>query len=62
MNTTMIKLSGYVAKPKRRARKGTSIFLCEWPLYAASLFPYKAVMEAYEQLIPVGEQVSFSLF
>ena len=43
VDTTMIKVSGFVAKPRH-------------PYF------HKAVMDAYEQLIPAGEQISYFIY
>ena len=62
VNTTMIKLSGYVAKPETARKKGAHQYFFVNGRYMRHPYFHKAVMEAYEQLIPVGEQVSYFLY
>ena len=61
VNTTMIKISGFVAKPETSRKKGAHQYFCERALYASPYF-HKAVMDAYEQLIPAGEQISYFIY
>ena len=56
VNTTMVKISGYIAK------KGAHQYFFVNGRYMRHPYFHKAVMEAYEQLIPVGEQVSYFIY
>ena len=60
VNTTMVKISGYIAKPETARKKGAHFFVNG--RYMRHPYFHKAVMEAYEQLIPVGEQVSYFIY
>ena len=62
VDTTLIHLKGFVGKPDSSKKKG-----CHQYLFVNGRFmrhPYfaKAIMEAYDQLIPTGEQVPYFLY
>ncbi len=62
VDTTLIRLKGFVGRPEAAKKNG-----CHQYLFANGRFmrhPYfaKAVMEAYDQLIPTGEQVPYFLY
>lgn len=62
VNTTMIKVSGYVAKPETSRKKGAHQFFFVNNRYMRHPYFHKAVMDAYEHLIPAGEQISYFLY
>lgn len=62
VNTTMIKVTGYVAKPEAARKKGAHQYFFVNGRYMRHPYFHRAVMEAYEQLIPVGEQVSYFIY
>ena len=62
VNTTMVKISGYVAKPETARKKGAHQYFFVNGRYMRHPYFHKAVMEAYEQLIPVGEQISYFIY
>lgn len=62
VNTTMISLSGYVAKPETARKKGAHQYFFVNGRYMRHPYFHRAVMEAYDQLIPVGEQVSYFIY
>ena len=62
VNTTMIKISGYVAKPEAARKKGAHQYFFVNGRYMRHPYFHKAVMDAYEQLIPIGEQISYFLY
>lgn len=62
VNTTMVKVSGYVAKPEAARKKGAHQYFFVNGRYMRHPYFHKAVMDAYEQLIPVGEQVSYFIY
>ncbi|MBD9109333.1 DNA mismatch repair endonuclease MutL [Bacteroides nordii] len=62
VNTTMIKISGYVAKPETARKKGAHQYFFVNGRYMRHPYFHKAVMDAYEQLIPIGEQISYFLY
>lgn len=62
VNTTMIKISGFVAKPETSRKKGAHQYFFVNGRYMRHPYFHKAVMEAYEQLIPAGEQISYFIY
>ena len=62
VNTTMVKVSGFVAKPESARKKGSHQYFFVNGRYMRHPYFHKAVMEAYEQLIPTGEQVSYFIY
>ena len=62
VDTTMIKVSGFVAKPESARKKGYHQYFFVNGRYMRHPYFHKAVMEAYENLIPVGEQVSYFIY
>lgn len=62
VDTTMIKVSGYVAKPEASRKKGAHQYFFVNGRYMRHPYFHKAVMEAYEQLIPAGEQISYFIY
>lgn len=62
VNTTMVKITGYVAKPETARKKGAHQYFFVNGRYMRHPYFHKAVMEAYEQLIPAGEQVSYFIY
>lgn len=62
VNTTMIRISGYVAKPETARKKGAHQYFFVNGRYMRHPYFHKAVMDAYEQLLPVGEQISYFLY
>lgn len=62
VNTTMIKVSGFVAKPETARKKGAHQYFFVNGRYMRHPYFHKAVMDAYEQLIPTGEQISYFLY
>ena len=62
VDTTMIKISGFVAKPETARKKGVHQYFFVNGRYMRHPYFHKAVMDAYEQLIPVGEQISYFIY
>ena len=62
VNTSLIHISGFVSKPEYAHKKGNHQYFFVNGRYMRHPYFHKAVMEAYEQLIPVGEQVSYFLY
>lgn len=62
VDTTMIGISGFVAKPETARKKGAHQYFFVNGRYMRHPYFHKAVMDAYEQLIPAGEQVSYFLY
>ncbi|MFV0546498.1 MAG: DNA mismatch repair endonuclease MutL [Bacteroides sp.] len=62
VETTMIKITGYVAKPETSRKKGAHQYFFVNGRYMRHPYFHKAVMEAYEHLIPSGEQISYFIY
>ncbi len=62
VHTTMVHLSGFVGKPDTARRKGARQYFFVNGRYMRHPYFHKAVMDAYEHLVPVGEQVSYFLY
>lgn len=62
VETTLVKISGFVAKPESARKKGAHQYFFVNNRYMRHPYFHKAVMDAYEQLIPVGEQISYFLY
>lgn len=62
VDTTMVRVSGYVGKPETARKKGARQFFFVNGRYMRHPYFHKAVMEAYEHLIPAGEQVSYFIY
>lgn len=62
VETMMIKISGYVSKPETARKKGAHQYFFVNGRYMRHPYFHKAVMDAYDQLIPVGDQVSYFIY
>lgn len=62
VDTTLIKISGFVAKPETARKKGAHQYFFVNGRYMRHPYFHKAVMDAYEQLIPSGEQISYFIY
>ena len=62
VETTMCKISGFVGKPESARRKNTRQYFFVNGRYMKHPYFSKAVMNAYDRLIPVGEQVPFFIY
>lgn len=62
VDTTMVKVSGYVAKPETARKKGAHQYFFVNGRYMRHPYFHKAVMDAFEQLIPAGEQISYFIY
>ncbi|MEG1684462.1 MAG: DNA mismatch repair endonuclease MutL [Bacteroides sp.] len=60
--TTMIKISGFVAKPEAARKKGAHQYFFVNGRYMRHPYFHKAVSQAYEHLLPIGEQISYFLY
>lgn len=60
--TSLITINGFVAKPETSRKKGCHQYFFVNGRYMRHPYFHKAVMEAYERLIPAGEQVSYFLY
>lgn len=62
VDTTLIHLSGFVGKPESARKKGAHQYFFTNGRYMKHPYFHKAVMEAFEQLIPAGEQIPYFLY
>ena len=62
VDTTLIKISGFIAKPDTARKKGAHQYFFVNGRYMRHPYFHKAVMEAYERLIPTGEQISYFIY
>lgn len=60
--TDIVSVSGYVAKPETSKKKGTHQFFFVNGRYMRSPYFNSAIMRHYENLIPVGEHISYFLY
>ena len=61
IDTTLVKLQGYVGKPENARKRNALQFMFVNERYMRHPYFHKAVMTAYEQLIPEGEQPNYFL-
>lgn len=62
VETTMCKVSGFVGKPESARKKGAHQFFFVNGRYMKHPYFHKAVMAAYDRLLPQGEQVPYFLY
>lgn len=62
VDTTMARISGFVARPESARKKGARQYFFVNGRYMRHPYFHKAIMDAYEHLIPVGEQVSYFIY
>ena len=62
VDTTMVRITGFVGRPDSSRKKGARQFFFVNGRYMRHPYFHKAVMDAYERLIPVGEQVSYFIY
>ena len=62
VDTTMVRVSGFVGRPDSSRKKGARQFFFVNGRYMRHPYFHKAVMDAYERLIPAGEQVSYFIY
>ncbi len=60
--TSLVKISGYVSKPESSRKKGARQFFFVNGRYMRHPYFHSAVMHAYENMIPAGEQVSYFIY
>lgn len=61
-DTSLVSISGYIAKPECSRKKGSRQFFFVNGRYMRHPYFHSAVMKAYENLIPVGEQISYFIY
>ncbi|MBR4828875.1 MAG: DNA mismatch repair endonuclease MutL [Muribaculaceae bacterium] len=61
INTSIVKIQGYVGKPENCRKRNALQFMFVNERFMRHPYFHKAVMSAYEQLIPEGEQPNYFL-
>lgn len=62
VETSMVRVSGFVGKPETARKKGARQYFFVNGRYMRHPYFHKAIMDAYEHLVPVGEQVSYFIY
>lgn len=62
VETSLVSISGYVAKPEASKKKGHHQYFFVNGRYMRHPYFLSAVKKAYENIIPVGEQISFFIY
>lgn len=62
VETTLCKINGFIGKPESARKKGTHEFFFVNGRYMKHPYFHKAVMSAYDRLIPVGMQVPYFVY
>ena len=62
VDTTVCKISGFVGKPESAKKKGAHQFFFVNGRYMKHAYFHKAVQNAFERLVPVGEQVPYFIY
>lgn len=62
VETTMVNVLGYIAKPEAARKKGAHQYFFVNGRYMRHPYFYKAITDAYEHLVPVGEQVAYFIY
>lgn len=62
VDTTMVRVSGFVGKPETARKKGARQYFFVNGRYMRHPYFHKAITDAYEQLVPAGEQVSYFIY
>ena len=62
VETTMCNISGFVGKPESSRKKGSLQFFFVNGRFMKHAYFHKAVMNVFERLIPVGEQVPYFIY
>lgn len=62
VDTSLIKVSGYVGRPESARKRNALQYLFVNGRYMRHSYFHKAVMQSYEQLLPVGEMPNYFLY
>ena len=62
VETAMCRITGFTAKPETARKKGAHEYFFVNGRYMKHPYFHKAVMQAYERLIPAGTQVSYLIY
>ena len=61
-DTSLVRISGFVSRPENARKRGALQYLMVNGRNMRHPYFHKAVMDAYEQLIPAGEQISYFIY
>lgn len=62
VTTTLVRISGFIGKPESSRKKGARQFFFVNGRFMRHPYFHRAVADAYENLIPSGEQVSYFIY
>ena len=62
VDTKLTSISGFVAKPKASRKRGAHQYFFVNGRYMRHPYFHRAVMDAYEELIPTGDQISYFIY
>lgn len=62
VDTSLVQITGFVGKPESAKKKGASQYFFVNDRYMRHPFFHKAVLNAYERLVPSGEQVPYFIY
>lgn len=62
VETSLVKITGFVGKPETARKKGAHQYFFVNGRYMRHPYFHKAIVDAYEHLVPVGEQVSYFIY
>lgn len=62
IDTSVCKISGFVGKPESARKKGARQFFFVNGRYMKHPYFHKAIMTAYERLVPEGEQIPYFIY
>ena len=62
VDTSMCRISGFVGKPEASRKKGSHQYFFVNGRYMRHAYFHKAVQNAFERLVPVGEQVPYFIY
>ena len=62
IDTTMVKIHGYIGRPESARKKGARQFFFVNGRYMKHPYFSKAVINAFDRLVPMGEQVPYFIY
>ena len=62
IETSMVKIHGFIGKPETARKKGARQFFFVNGRYMRHPYFHKAIMQAYEQLIPAGDMPNYFVY
>lgn len=62
VETSLVSISGYIAKPESSKKKGTHQYFFANGRFMRNPYFHSAIMRAYDNLIPVGDHISYFVY